>query len=174
MLTSFLLLFLRLGIKGVIVVTITINIVGVKFFCSFSELDFKESAASWFWICLTWTSIDWDHFGVNKSSVYHVLVFAMLKSTMIYHSVPDDYASQVDFSALTDVVVGIDQNCQIRDVFSCIWLSRNKELSAFELRIFFKEIDKSVKTIVWCGSIIMNVVRVRINRISNSSWWFKE
>lgn len=46
MLTSFLLLFLRLGIKGVIVVTITINIVGVKFFCSFSELDFKESAAS--------------------------------------------------------------------------------------------------------------------------------
>lgn len=39
---------------------------------------------------------------------------------MIYHSVPDDYASQVDFSALTDVVVGIDQNCQIRDVFSCI------------------------------------------------------
>jgi len=78
----------------------------------------------------------------------HILIFAMRYCTMINNTISYDNASQIYLSPFTNVVVGINEDCQIRNVFACIRFPCYEEFPAFVFRIFLEEIDKCVETVI--------------------------
>ena len=57
---------------------------------------------------LTGTSIERDHFWIDKPSIDHKFIATMVKSTMIDNTITNDNASQVNFRSLADIVISID------------------------------------------------------------------
>ena len=89
---------------------------------------------------------------------------------MVDDSIANYDALKINFGSFSNVVVSVNQNSQIGDIFPSIRLSSNEEKPILILWEFFEEIKKRIKTIVGSGSVIMCVVCISVDGISNSSW----
>lgn len=165
--------FLSFTTCGIIIITISVNVVWVEF-SNIISISFKEVlTTSWFRIRLTWRSPILKGLWVNEASCNHEFNLTFLEIIKWYDAVSnqDTFKFNVWFSLFIWLQ---NYTSQIWNVFTSIWFSSNPKSSVLIFREFLIETLQSKEIIMRCLNIVILKFSVSVEWKSNSSWWFQE
>ena len=161
---------MTLSLKGIIVVAISVDIIGIQLFSSFVVLDLEEPAASGVRVGEAGGLVDGHNFRVDELSIDHILESASLEGIEGHDSVSDDDAEQVDRSPFSSEIMEVDLNSKVGNVLSRIRFSSDEHPSSSVLWELDEEVNNSVIGIVGSIVVIILVLLIQIIGKSNSGW----